>query len=93
MAHTTHKTAFAAKRGVASPRLVRMLGAGARLCSNDEPDEEIDRGPLPEVSESDWAAFEVARTPGKAEAWHQRNDAAAAALDLQHLDAMRRAGL
>jgi hypothetical protein len=47
MAHTSQKTAHEHKRGVASPRLVKMLGVDARICSNDEPDE-IDRGPLTE---------------------------------------------
>lgn len=60
--------------------------------SNDEPELFIDRGPLPEVSESDWAAFEVARTPGKAENWHRQNDQHAKELDMQHLDAMRKEG-
>jgi hypothetical protein len=91
MAHTSHKQQFAAKRGVASPRLVRMLGADARMSSNDEP-EPIYRGPLPEVSESDWAEFDRLRNVNKGERLARVNDQHAATLDQQWLDAMRRDG-
>lgn len=73
-----------------SARLVKVLGADARIPSNDE---EIDRGPLPEVSESDWVAFDLARDAGKGERLARQNDERAAGLDMQWLDAMRRAGL
>lgn len=46
-----------------------------------------------EISEEELIAADLARNERKAERWHQVNDAAAGALDLQHLDAMRRAGL
>lgn len=91
------RTAFEHKRGVASPRLVRMLGADARLAQNDEPDEEIDRGPLTVPAEltddAAFAAFDLARNVNKGERLAQRDADQAAALDLQQLDVMRRAGL
>lgn len=56
----------------------------------------VDRGPLTvpaEITEADWIAADLTRNERKAERWHQRNDAAARVLDLQHLDAIRGAGL
>jgi hypothetical protein len=72
-----------------SARLVKVLGADARIPSNDE---EIDRGPLPEVSESDWVAFDLARDAGKGERLAQDNDRRALEAQVMDLDAMRRAG-
>ena len=63
--------------------------------AQDEP-EPIDRGPVTEpaeLTEADWLAADLEGNTGKAKRWHERNDAAARVLDMQHLDAMRRAGL
>ena len=46
-----------------------------------------------ELTEADWLAADLEGNTGKAKRWHERNDAAARVLDMQHLDAMRRAGL
>jgi len=103
------------KRGVASPHLVKMLGADARLAQSEEeptcnphPDAphgfnrnashnagryvcecEGWRGPLPEVSDSDMAAFDLARNVNKGERLARVNDQHAKELDMQHLDTMR----
>lgn len=60
MAHTLKREGREHKRGVASPRLVKLLGADARFAVNDEP--EIDRGPLTmpaELSQVEWNAAVV----------------------------------
>ena len=75
--------------------VVRIKATGQhRVAENDEP--EVDRGPLTmpaEISEADWIAADRTANEQKGQKWHQRNDAAARVLDLQHVDAMRRAGL
>lgn len=52
----------------------------------------VDRGPLPEVSESDWVAFDLARNANKGERLARQNDARALADQMAQLDVLRRVG-
>lgn len=83
MAHQNpRREAHEHKRGVASPRLVKLLGADARLAGNDEP----------EFSEEEKTAADLHLSLNKAVRFHEGNDRAAIEAQVLNLDAMRRAG-